>query len=478
MSLSKAKIALSLSYCLVIALISCRRGPEEVSSDIQPKQDQISAFFTDTLAVHLSTVLYDSVSGNTSKRALVGAYVDPIFGTIKATSFIELRPQIFTEKTLGPNPIIDEVKLYISTGTTAGVGSSYKNSLLNGSPYAYSNDQEISFSVHTVLGNIGIDRPYNYTTYQPVDYDPLNELGTITRIAGSNRDSTLLPLWIGQMFVDSVKMLNNPTKYYSLFNGLALVPKSNAKSIVRLDNIVLRIRFHNFYGINNIRKDESLDLFYENEGSSNLGVVTNLEVDRANSTLKNLTKTYDVLANNEDSIAYIQAYTGVCTKLWLPSLQAFVNAHRGKILVNKAELFVLPDLADSVYAPPSYLFMYELNEDGSVAQRNGAPKTVQAEEIVNNSGTSGIFGTGRTLFSSYGAASNYYRFTLTTYVQALIDGTKPNNGLLLAANNNFQSYTSGSSIVSFNVAEVNRMVIKQSKSKKGVYLRLHYSVIR
>ena len=70
----------------------------------------VETLFTDTLTVRMSTVLADSVRTSNPDVFLAGRYVDPLFGTITASSYI--RMSLGFQLDLGATAVYDSLVLY------------------------------------------------------------------------------------------------------------------------------------------------------------------------------------------------------------------------------------------------------------------------------------------------------------------------------------------------------------------------------
>ncbi len=59
----------------------------------------IRVLLIDSLAVETSTMKFDSIITSNSSRMLIGQYTDPVFGTVRSSSYVELLPNNYTINT-------------------------------------------------------------------------------------------------------------------------------------------------------------------------------------------------------------------------------------------------------------------------------------------------------------------------------------------------------------------------------------------
>ena len=88
-----------LAMSIIIALLSC--SEEDLNDSNFEAGDtftdsNIRLVFIDTLTVATSTMKFDSIITSRSLRMLVGKYTDPVFGTVRCESYMELLPSEYS----------------------------------------------------------------------------------------------------------------------------------------------------------------------------------------------------------------------------------------------------------------------------------------------------------------------------------------------------------------------------------------------
>lgn len=110
---TKNKIYL-IGLSLAIALFSCT-DPDLIGLEIQPESDRIiiTTLENDGAFLNLTSIVEDSVKSDENTLNLLGAYVDPIFGDVKAHFSTQL---LLSESAVdfGDNPILTSAVLYLT----------------------------------------------------------------------------------------------------------------------------------------------------------------------------------------------------------------------------------------------------------------------------------------------------------------------------------------------------------------------------
>jgi len=114
--------------------------------------------------------------------------------------------------------------------------------------------------------------------------------------------------------------------------------------------------------------------------------------------------------------AYVQALGGLRTRVVMPHLGTFASAHLDALA--KAELVVPIDGTWPQGAPPpTSLFVFRLNDEG---------EDLFLPDQLDN---------GLAIGGEFDADAGEYRFTITRYVQNVLNGNYANSGLSLVSGN-------------------------------------------
>ncbi|MDX2191532.1 MAG: DUF4270 family protein [Bacteroidota bacterium] len=477
MNLWRGKSSLSILYCLLL-FIACRRGDDELAGSITPRKDVSSTFFTDTFTLSTSTMLFDSIITNGRYRQLVGEYNDPIFGKITSEAYMRILPTS-NFSSFGPNTVLDSIVLQTSYQVNADGINRYvygsETDTIRIGVYEITSDFEVkSYSSKDFLSasNIPlctlkiIPNPSSTIAGVPnAGFNTKDDLGFNQLLARARVDNEL-----GQRFIDNVTKFLNNTDFTGMFKGIALKPLPNNNGIIGINYPTLLLYYHNYYAYNNLYINNITGIPVARNRTYTF---SNISVDRSTSKLNKLSNNYDEIPSNSiNDQCFIQASTGVGAKINFPSIDAFRKSLTSKIIVNRAYLIISPDITQNTnFTHPTYLSAYELGSDGQIARdANGFLQLLQSET------SNGIFNNRNTQTSSF-TGPNYltnnlnYKFELTSYIQALIDGRKQNNGLYVFAQNEL-SLPFGS----VSLSSLNRLIFFNNKtSPYNIKLQVYYS---
>ena len=176
------------------------------------------------------------------------------------------------------------------------------------------------------------------------------------------------------------------------------------------------------------------------------------------------------------NVTYLQALSGVRNKISFPSLSKFIERAKdgnpnAKIVINKAELVVNLNNGTDIapFTAAQRLALYRLDIAGQRVNipDNDAP-TQTSGEPYRYAGSELAFG------GFYETTNKRYIFTVTSYLQDLIDGRTQDYG----------TYLSASSLTEFNInpsiSTAVRSVINTKSpaaGNKGLELKIYYTVV-
>lgn len=406
-----------------------------------------------------SVYLLDSINttnySSSLNRALVGAYEDPAFGKIKATSFSHLFPPTYV---LDPSTQLDSVAIQLRFDYYA---------------YGSAGVSEQTFSIHEVSENLDFSKAYYSKT--PTHYNE-TPLGTGSfRVDGSkfkteydkadvDKDTAVLnitlPNTFGQRLIDRFKEKGASDSLFmsEFFHGLAIVPGASNDKIVGFD-YSNRINANSFFSrvvvyyhtLDDVGalKDDSLQF------SLPLSGITYSKID----TDRGSTPDLSMLTNNfYQDIApaqyrYLQNGTGVALKLDFQKFFDFVDQHP-KILINSCELAINGIENADEYRPPSAFMIRVLKDDNHYRNtRYEATKDVDGNIIGTSIAASDIFE-----LSSYSSKFSQSLTDVGGYFTLLDDGGDA--ALLRRDDSDYRTYIS--------------MFAQQLFNKKGAENRYRY----
>jgi hypothetical protein len=255
------------------------------------------------------------------------------------------------------------------------------------------------------------------TPLKKVSYVPSGSSTTITRsfpvrVPISNTLAT-------QIMEQSGKTpLSRQAEFIKFLPGIALTT-TDAKAALGFDltsdSTYLRI----YYKSGGVKR--KYDLYMDN-GSN---YFNNISADRSNSLLSALSQSGDSVSSvNTNNQVFLQESAGIKTKITFPYLGKLKQA-LGNVAINKAEL-VIPVESGSGSTPSPYIYLFETNKTNKILRTNGMPRS------VSNDGGGSLFSYGTPSPIGYSVKNNAYIFNMTSYIQAMLYGVKPNTGLIVS----------------------------------------------
>lgn len=308
MPLKRKKIVLLLS-ALTALVSSCVNEGFNIGKDLVSVSTRTMVI--DTVTLHMSTVLTDSVSTANSGVILVGDHTNPFFGNTKAYSYLTFNlPDNFsfpsTENYGRPKVYLDSLTLIVKD-TTAFLGDTTQLQTIK------------ICRLQEKVELVDLDNGASLYTTTSFRYDPVPiavKSFYPQRFTGRALEIRL-PDAIGQDFLKKIDalddvFLNNET-FVNYFKGLVLVPQGNvAISSFKADtSCILRLYYSN-------ADNEKMNYDFRLNQSLHFNQVS---FDRSASELKNLTASNPELPSSETrNASYIYSLAGIYTRIDIPYL--------------------------------------------------------------------------------------------------------------------------------------------------------------
>jgi len=416
-----------MAILAVACVTNACKDPDEIGADVLPSADQLQLILSDSNTVISQTVAEDSVRGDELSLSLLGSYDDPVFGISTASVY----SQVYLSGTpnFGGVTVADSLVLILNYSSL--YGDTVNNSSQTVNVYRMDQDMYVDSSYFTFQ---------NFTT-QPSSIGNLTFTPTMkSSVVGTDTLAPQIRIKLSQALADSLILLDGQTEFasnanwISYFKGIQIkpdevnVPGNGVISSFSFTSSKLSLYYHD---TSNTVKTYNFSLsgarvnhFDHNYGSSPVGL-----------------QLADPL--NGDTLSYLQAMSGVKTKITFPYLKNYLDS--GKIAINKTELKVTIRLEPgSYYTPPLNVFLLALDSLGHVY--------FPADYSESNSGYGGTLG-------SDGAT---YTFNIARQIQHVLNGTIKDYGYYLVV--------AGSSV------QAKRVVLGSGKNATNpIRLRLYYT---
>lgn len=394
-----------------LVVTGCRKPDADLGLDILPG-DELGL---NVVEADLRAYTFADTAVRTSAltRNLVGAYTDPDFGTVHTSLVAQLR---LTTNNIGQGQDVSGLQ-----------ADSIVLALAFDVPIThYGNLNPQRFHVYELTQSLSVDSTY-YTDDVPAVVDEdlvfphaglLTPQPTLRPVIGGD---TLVPQLrirlqdeLAQRFLErfgSPELVDN-TAFLNYFKGLYVTVDS-----------ALQVPFQGgVLHINTLSTASKLTVHYKDINSAEptlartLDLAINSNSVRYTVVERNITQAVPLVLALTDSTAaapalYLQSLGGLRNAIRFPDLMTY--ADRG-LLLSKAEL-VAPVLGTyyPYYTPPAQVFVFRRSTTGA--------------DVFLPDQLDGISGIG----GQFNVADQEYRFNITRYVQQVLNGNIPDNGLEL-----------------------------------------------
>lgn len=470
MSLQTNRI--SLLFLFLLTLVSCEE-PSDIGLNLSG-QNLLGTSYDKSRAISASTITQpDSIFAFKSNPILVGQATDGELGEVAAAQYTEIG---LNSTALALSGKADSMVLVMAYN-----GYYYGDTTAN-----------LTVNVHRLSENFKDDQTYYTTTTIPAP-DRLGHLEfkpKYHRTSRSPQSGKVQPASFSRV----VRIPLNDPAGIALANDLVsgnrvsdlasqesfrqywkgVVISATGKSVVGFNTFPdsAGTPLGRVAGINLYFKDQNNVPMFHNFSFSGTYYYNGITATRTGAL--NLKRGEEVLSTQTGNVTYIQENTGVKTRLTFPNL-AELKTQQGNIYVNHAEL-ILPVKNGTINAngkiskAPDAIFLYESTPGKRVSKTTGGvSNTVQ-------SGNSSAFGITSPNRAVYVADSGFYKANVTSYIQALLEDRKPNNGIIVSpqAEDSFTQRAALGSAAGFpGTVSVNRAQLEPAKMQ----LRIYYTKI-
>jgi hypothetical protein len=362
---------------------------------------------TDTSTMIMSTVFIDSIPTSNQSVALVGTHIDPIFGTVSASSYWQVKA--FSGDNI-PNLAMYDSLVLIMHPNNVRYGDTAKQQNLS----VYRVTQEIIRPIKNA---------YLYSNYSfATESTPLGSKQFRIRPTYDTLIRVKLDDALGQDLFAKCKSGNtaikDQTQFLNYFKGLAIKPGANSEIISSFradDSLLIRMYYH---ASANDQTTTSVDFPLYNSSLQ----FNHIDYTRvAGSPLESLSKANNkLLSTAANNRTYIQPSTQVMTRIDIPYLKGLSQLHKF-FKVMRATLTVRPIQASYQYpyTLPSTLRLCAVNNVNAITDTLISPST-------------GGVQTGNLQIDNLANLNTTYTYDITNYCIAQMEANDDNSrGLAL-----------------------------------------------
>lgn len=376
----------------MLSIMGCSKPSELGLSLVELNPSDI--IYTDTLSMAMTTVETDPLPTHSRSRWLCGSYTDPIFGQMNASIYTNFR--LVNTNVTFPGATLDSLVLTLAYDSIGHYGGDF-NAPNPQHWEVYRLEQEITIGQEYYSNtNFSTGALLASKTFTPAISDSVL-VGT-TYLRPHIRIRLDDALGQNLMQPDSSVIYSNNTKFKEYFKGVHIRPVMgfNNSSILRILPASPQTKLTLFY-TDSAGTAKTFDYLTDNDAESVL----------------NLTHDYSptqVLHNNtQDTVVYLQGMNGASARIAFPHL-----ADLGKVIVNKAELYVYVEGEEDIDFPiPDQLFALERANDGNFLLLDDVITSFE----LNSFSPYTLF--GGTL--KYDGPLRYFRMNISEFFQRLVD---------------------------------------------------------
>lgn len=409
---------------LAALLFSCKKDISEIGVDVVG-DDPLEVIKIDTFTIRAHSEVVDSMITDGLSSHLLGAYVDPVFGTLNASIYSQFRLEAGNEDFDFPdNAVVDSVVLFLAYAENEVYGdTTYEHHI---SIYELGDQLDIDSTYYHFQNVRTKDELFAESVFVPdfdsvevYEYDDDEEEYDTTKIL----PAIVIPL--SQEFGERLKNYS-PDVYESNETFLAEFPgvyittldqnlPGSGGSLVDLDFLNDETKITLYY---KYWDAETSDTIYEefdlvcNSNTARFGNYNHYDYFDASPEFRSQVIDGDTTLGEE--MVYLQGLAGVRTFIEFPYIREMEDAHN--YAINEAKLF-----------------LWDVNDPSSNLQ---AIESLSLSQQVELSDTTFIYYTipdassGDNYFSGdYNGSERNYFFRITQYLQDLIQGYTVDNKL-------------------------------------------------
>lgn len=382
-------------FLFISLLASCEKEPDQIGVNIQPPEDKLQVFFSDTSSLVSYSVREDSVKTDELSVNLLGSAYDPVFGKTTASFATQLRMSK-SGVDFGSNPKVDSLILSL-----VYVGY-YGDLLTRQTLHVYELSEDI-FIDSTYYSNHRVkysDIDLAYHSFYPKPNDSIIVDDVISAPQLKVNLSSISPVLADKILNAPNDVLADNDAFLEYFKGLYFTTEdvSYGGSILYFNIITATSKLVLYYSNDSV-DGQSFELLI-NENCARFNQYEHFNYDFADQDFRRQI-IFEDTALGGDRI-YLQAMGGIKSVIRFPNLTNF--AQDTKIAVNEAVLHIPNNSPESEYDAPETLYLLRFDDDGDLVF------------LADYFEGSEYFG------GSYDEISSSYKFRITRLVQSILNG--------------------------------------------------------
>ena len=384
---------------LLIAIISCENDDNldyTVGDDFI--QSETSIAIIDTFKVNLSSFMADSVATSNTSVALIGSYQDPELGLVQARSYFQLGTGDVSFSS-DDDDQLDSLTLKMRY-----------------SDYIYGDTTKIrTINVYRLTQDLELPKNQDYfynNTSLSHEADPIGSITFAPRpMKDNDMEIRLNDTW-GEKLLNMIKdgndTIGSTSEFIKYLPGLYVESETTDGSVLGFtlaDTTCYMVIYASRFDMEKVETEFKFT-FTNSEVQFN-----NIQSDRSgtNSALITNNNILDISSSLSGNRSFIQAGTGIFTRIEFPGLSELLQMDQQRILL-KAELILKPIYQSYLdYDLPETLYLYESNRVNEIG------------DVVTNSSDESV--TAKVVIDEFYHKDTYYQFDITEFISTeLADG--------------------------------------------------------
>lgn len=406
----------NFGLCFGIAFLLASCGEDNIVGfeELQPNQDGVETLEM-SLPISAKVSRYDTVRTQNAGYFLTGRLNDPVFGSVIANTFAEVRP-------IDIKPKIGDTAFYNSFKLQLSVDNIYGGQLVVGNTQTINIHQASEVFEFTKVKPTGATLEFfqfDNIGYEP---EPIGQFQIPLKESDTDGGTFLVSLddALGeQLFedlrsgaIDEFDSLTVQANFNRYFKGLAFIGDVDNDLVIRINNNAKLILEYNLTADSTTQVE-----FFLNQSTSTFANqvfgFSEIITDRSGTEtafIDESARIFDLPANT----TYVQSGAGISPVIDLSPLESLMDTS-SNFLVNKVVLELEVADYDPGFAPPATLFFDRVDENGlTVKASNGSSIGLLSDGSVQAPSTS-----NQRAFAVFDADEKKYTINLTTYTRIL-----------------------------------------------------------
>ncbi|MCL5127616.1 DUF4270 family protein [Algibacter sp. L4_22] len=336
-----------LFFLSIGVVISCEEDEDLVPVGEDWIKVDTKIYFIDSMTVESSTFKFDSISVSNTSRLLVGSYTDPVFGKVKAKSFMQLA---YPFSSISDDAVYDSIAL-----------------VLNYDNYYYNDTtQTQSIEVFNVLDDIKTDDGYFYNT---TTFDVSEtSIGSRTFTPYPTKEDSIhvrISDVFGEELYEKIRdnEITTSDEFLNQYQGILVSPDENNTSVLGFSTTSSLRLYYSYDDETEAEESEIIEFSLNSTNSFH-----NIATDYSGTYFDTLESEETQIASTDtDDNVFTQSGTGLATRIDIPFVERINDiAGTGSILDANLKISIKQNSSTENLFTRDSLSVYLIDRKGDV----------------------------------------------------------------------------------------------------------------